>query len=142
MIPDEAADVQIGDSLLMLSTSAGNAYPGCHFVVAARQVRPGESSAADYSGVTHNADVILPGGVDTPQTTTTGAPGTTATTTRPTPGRRTTAPRLLTPPANRVIRALPRTLPSRAGHHHLNRKQTYRNRPAAYRDRSAPNGAL
>lgn len=84
VIPDEAADVQIGDSLLMLSTSAGNAYPGCHFVVAARQVRPGESSAADYSGVTHNADVILPGGVDTPQTTTTGAPGTTATTTRPT----------------------------------------------------------
>lgn len=28
VIPDEAADVQIGDSLLMLSTSAGNAYPG------------------------------------------------------------------------------------------------------------------
>lgn len=84
VIPDEAADVQIGDSLLMLSTSAGSAHPGCHFVVAARQVRPGESLTTDYSGVTLNADVILPGENASPSTTPASESGTT-TTTRPVP---------------------------------------------------------
>lgn len=61
-VPDEAVDVQAGDSLLMLSTDIGEetGLQGARLVVAARRTRTTETQAPDMSGVAENPAVLLP----------------------------------------------------------------------------------
>lgn len=76
-VPDEAVDVQAGDSLLMLSTDIEEetGLRGARLVVAARRTRTTETQAPDMSGVAKNAAVLLPqelsGGVSATRTRTT-----------------------------------------------------------------------
>lgn len=84
--PNGEADIQEGDSLLMLSTGFEEVgHPGAQLVVAARRLRDGEGEVSYLGGVTFNPDAVMPGWWDGPsgeksrRTTTTGAPPTTST---------------------------------------------------------------
>jgi SrtB family sortase len=61
-MPLGQADVQEGDSILMLSTNFENTagYQGARLVVAARKVRDGEPEKSDLSGLKFNSNVIMP----------------------------------------------------------------------------------
>lgn len=60
--PDGVVDVQEGDSLLLLSTDFSEAagFSGARLVVAARQLRSGESETVDLGGVTFNSNALMP----------------------------------------------------------------------------------
>lgn len=62
--PDGVVDIQEGDSLLLLATPFSDVagFDGAYLVVAARQVRDGESETADLGGVTYNSSAVMPGG--------------------------------------------------------------------------------
>lgn len=62
--PDGVVDIQEGDNLLLLSTPFSDVagFDGARLVVAARQVRSGESESVDLRGVTYNSDALMPNG--------------------------------------------------------------------------------
>lgn len=60
--PGNTADVEEGDSLLLLSTdfSKTAGFQGASIVIAARQIRDAESDTVDFSGVTYCSNPVLP----------------------------------------------------------------------------------
>lgn len=60
--PDGVVDVQEEDSLLLLSTDFSDVagFSDARLVVAARQVRSGESEDVDLGGVTFNSNAVMP----------------------------------------------------------------------------------
>ncbi|MDD3832667.1 MAG: nicotinamide-nucleotide amidohydrolase family protein [Oscillospiraceae bacterium] len=61
-LPVGEVNVQEGDSLLLLSTDFENVagFEGARLVVAARQIRPGESETVDLSEASLNREAIMP----------------------------------------------------------------------------------